>query len=460
MRLVWRRISSKEQPGISGVLRLLQQMNHDPINFYFLSTGYCGTRFYHHALGPATNAEVWHQPGHEEIVDIVNLMEERFEKDPASFLSTKITEFPSLMRRIDKRLALPWVYGDTLNWMRALGYMLYKYIGPERMRLVQLVRHPVATCRSKLADLARPSDEPRSDLALAEELARGWVRQYSSIQYQFQAINDPAVCRTVRLEDVSLEQIRSLYDFLGLEGFSEPAITTLLTTTTKDIRHSHREASQASASKEELRAVWRLCEPLALQYGYKEEEGYYEDAPSRPARPAPSPPNQNAPDSRPASVKLFDTRAFGLIIRCASGIRYINQAGGPICFWLQAEGSFVPLTEPGLGTPGQRLFEHFHLRRNKDFMSSVKQSDADFIDALLVEHGMGFIKVDRSRISSSIKGSWDLHSWKTWKGTNLSAAPWEAWVPVQVRRAAYDKIRGVLSECEASEAILVWENSN
>ena len=126
-------------------------MSSLPNNFYFLSTGYSGTRFYHHVLRLASNAEVWHQPGHEDICDIVDLMEKRFTDDPKSCLDADLTEFPSVRRRIDKRLSLPWVYGDTLNWMRGLAYMLHKYIGPDRLRLVQLIRHPLATCRSILA---------------------------------------------------------------------------------------------------------------------------------------------------------------------------------------------------------------------------------------------------------------------------------------------------------------------
>jgi len=111
-------------------------MSERPINFYFLSTGFCGTRFYHHALRAATNAEVWHQPGHEDIAEITDEMERRFDRSPEVFRQSDISEFPRLARRIGKRLSLPWVYGDTLNWMRGVGWMLYKNVGPERLRLV------------------------------------------------------------------------------------------------------------------------------------------------------------------------------------------------------------------------------------------------------------------------------------------------------------------------------------
>ena len=424
-------------------------------NFYFLSTGYCGTRFHYHVLRLATNAEVWHQPGHEDIAEITNLMEQRFEEDRDGFLAAELDAFPHLQRRIDKRLALPWIYGDTLNWMRGLGHMLYKHIGPERLRLVELRRHPLATCRSMLADGRQSAPVKFSDILLAEEIARRWVRQYACIRYQIEAINNPQVCQTIRLEDTSLEQIRNLYDFLELEGFDKTAVATLLNTTTKEVRHSHREGAQAPASQEELRAIWHICAPLAKEFGYVEDERFYDEAPNRPpTRHTTATEHGYDDNSRSTTFKLFDHRGLGLIIRCPSGVQYINQAGGPICFWLYTEGAFVPLAAAGPGSPGQQLFDHFHLRLDKTFMSGIGDADADFIDALLAEHGLSFISVNRSRIGEA----WDLFAWQTWEG--LDSAPWEAWAPVHVRHTPYSRISGVLSSLDADEAILVWENSN
>ena len=432
-----------------------------PINFYFLSTGHSGTRFYHHVLRLASNAEVWHQPGHEDIADIVHLMEERFINDPSSCLNTDLTEFPAVQRRIDKRLSLPWVYGDTLNWMRGLAYMLHKYIGPERLRLIQLIRHPLATCRSIMALSERSVSEQWSDIALAEKTARHWVRQYSWIQYQFDAINNDAECRTIRLEDTSLGLIESLYDFLGLDGFDEVSIGGLLTNKTQDVKHFHARHAQIPASKEELSAVWHICGELASQYGYVEDEAFYTDAPSRPSPKianADTPTSVHTANGRPASVKLLDHKGLGLIIECPSGLQYINQSGGPICFWLRAEGAFVPLAEGGIGTPGHRLFEYFHLRKDRSYMNSVESADADFIDSVLMDSGFDYIKVNRSRIGKA--KDFQVEAWETWNGEELRATPWEAWVPVRIQHTPYDRLHGVLSGYESEEAILVWENSN
>ena len=436
-------------------------MSDRPINFYFLSTGYSGTRFYHHLLSLAPNAEVWHQPGHEEICDIVALLEGRFVNDPRSCLDVELTDFPTVQRRIDKRLALPWVYGDTLNWMRGLAYMLHKYIGPDRLRLVQLIRHPLATCRSMMAMSERSVGAEWSDISLAEQTARHWVRQYSWIGYQFAAINNDAECKTIRLEDTSLALAAALYDFLGLDGFDKEAVDALLTNTAQDVRHFHSRHAPIPASREELAAVWAVCAELAAQYGYEEDERYYTDAPSRPPRATASatvPTSGPGAEDRPVAVKLLNHKGLGLIIECPSGIQYINQAGGPICFWLHAEGAFVPLAEGGVGTPGDRLFAHFHLDSDKRFMRSVEAADADFIDALLADSGFDYIKVNRSRLGKA--KDFPLFAWENWDGAALVATPWEAWVPVKIQRTPYDRLHSILSGCESEQAVLVWENSN
>jgi hypothetical protein len=431
---------------------------NSPINFYFLSSGYCGTRFYYNALRPATNAEVWHQPGHEDISALTNLLEQQFDEERTSILQAKLEEFPFIKRRIDKRLALPWVYGDTLNWMRGMGYMLHKYIDPERLRLVALIRHPTATGRSMLSHYRGAVQVDFSDLNLAEALALRWVRQYSMIRYQFEQINNSGICTTIRLEDVNLDQIRHLYAFLGLEGFDAAAIGALLTNRSKPVRHSHLDESPVPASKEELAVFWRICGPLAQEFGYVEDTRLYDDAPTRPVHRKPEVLEVGAeePDARPPLVKLFDNEGPGLIIRCPSGIHYTNQAAGPICFWLHTEGAYIPLASVGGGSIGRRLFEHFHRSRDKTFMRGVRQEDADFVDTLLAEHGLGFIKVNRSGIGQE----WDIFAWQTWDWGALLSSPWEGWLPVRVEAAPYNKLTGVMSGVDSADAVLVWENSN
>ena len=84
-------------------------------------------------------------------------------------------------------------------------------------------------------------------------------------------IGDSRVCRVFRLEDVSIESIRELFHFLGLEGFSEEKVTELMSNKSSNVRHSHVAAlssKRKDATREELETIHRLCAPLASLYGY------------------------------------------------------------------------------------------------------------------------------------------------------------------------------------------------
>ena len=151
------------------------------------------------------------------------------------------------------------------------GLMLSRYIGHDRLRLVHLIRHPVATCRSYLAaDWSRYCYEDGRPRITAEMAAAHWIRRNACIREQFQAIADPSVCRVLRLEDASLATLRSLFAFLGLEGFDEQKISHVMNDTSKDVRHSHLAGDDFAATKEELQLIWQLC-ALAREYGYEEE---------------------------------------------------------------------------------------------------------------------------------------------------------------------------------------------
>ncbi len=195
-----------------------------PVNFYFLSTGRCGTRFLYHTLKTCSNGEAQHQPGHEDICEMTEDLVASYMRDRESVFKARMEDFPRLRRRIDKRLARPIIYGDTLNHMWPLGYMLYRYIGPQRLRLVHLIRHPVAACRSWLAaERESFSCNDSSGVATgdfpAERVANFWLNRNSCIRDQLEMIDSPEIVRVLRLEDIDLASLRELFDFLRLEGF-------------------------------------------------------------------------------------------------------------------------------------------------------------------------------------------------------------------------------------------------
>lgn len=248
--------------------------------FFFLSTGHVGTRFFSHALNTATNATVLHQPSPqlwEEGRALVRLYVRKKEQ----FLSRTVAQMPRLHAKLAGQLYRPEkVYGDTLNHMFPFGYALYKHLGPARLRLVHLIRDPVACGKSILKaerddtghgrfDLLRPKEFLHGTTP-AEKAASVWLGTNEMIRYQFSQINDENVCKVIRLEDMSVDSIRELFSFLGLEGFDADRISSLMHDRTTSVRHSHLDKSpeRPPATEVELRVIAERCRSLAHAYGY------------------------------------------------------------------------------------------------------------------------------------------------------------------------------------------------
>lgn len=250
-------------------------------NFYFLSTGRVGTRFISRILGVAANAQVRHQPAPDFKETIVRDVVAIYMHDKEAFARLKIEDFPALEEKVLRQMSTgKEVYGDSLNHMFPFGYMLYKYLRPENLRLIHLVRDPVACGRSiliserddegigRFRELRPPQFVVGSNPA--EKTANIWIHINDMIGYQFSLINDATVCKVVRLEDLSLETIAGLYDFLGLTGFDAQRVSGLMTDTSHEVRHSHIvvHKNRKDATCEELTLIADLCRPLARQYGY------------------------------------------------------------------------------------------------------------------------------------------------------------------------------------------------
>lgn len=90
------------------------------------------------------------------------------------------------------------------------------------------------------------------------------------IQQQFDLINNPQVTKTVQIEEINLDSLEKLFEFLQLEGFDEGRITGLLNDTSQNVRHSHvARTSHVETTTEELDTVARLCAPVARPFGYE-----------------------------------------------------------------------------------------------------------------------------------------------------------------------------------------------
>lgn len=86
----------------------------------------------------------------------------------------------------------------------------------------------------------------------------------------------------------------------------------------------------------------------------------------------------------------------------------------------------------------------------------MRGADADAIDALLAQHGLGCVTVHRAGLGKV----WDPFAWQGWDREELCASPWEAWVPVRIMAPTAVPWAGIVSGIGAADAILVWENSN
>lgn len=248
------------------------------MNFYFLSTGRCGTRFFSQVLDTASNAVVFHQPKPRMVKEGFNVIS-KYVKDKELFKSLDVSNYSALEKKlhIRSKYSNKEVYGETLSHMFPFGYMLYKQLD-SKVRLVHLIRDPVTCGRSilkaerggKLKILRSPNFIKGK--TITRKIANLWNNINGMVKYQFELINRPDICKVFRLEDISLETIQELFEFLELKGFSEKRISELMNDTSTEVRHSHikRNIKQPDATKEELKLIFKLCSPLAKEYGYED----------------------------------------------------------------------------------------------------------------------------------------------------------------------------------------------
>ncbi len=253
------------------------------INFYFLSTGRCGSRLLARVFDLADNAIVFHEPTPhllKEAFEVSNLYKNQY----SLFLNLNIAQFPKLLKKVEESLSFKFeIYGDTLNTMYPFGLMLYHYLGPERLRLVHLIRNPVDCCSSILG-MERKwqgvgfSKSRAGSLAYgytdAEKAANTWIHTNQMIKDQFSEINNDFVCRTFRIEDCTTDSILSFCDFLQLKGINRGQIEKLLSDTTYDIRHSHQarlnQAMENALLEGEGNFIYDKTKKAAKAFGYPE----------------------------------------------------------------------------------------------------------------------------------------------------------------------------------------------
>ncbi len=270
-------IDSITYSGASVLFKLLRYPGRE-MNFYFLSTGRCGTRFFARVLDTATNAVVLHEPSPHLQNDMSELAP-LYIINKCDFQRATVKDYSSLKLKILLHQTIrSQIYGETFHKLFPFGHILYKYLGPSKLRLVHLIRDPVTCCRSYLKVERDNGGIGRTHLPsaliegrnAAEQVANLWNNINEMIQYEFKIIDNPTICKTVRLEDTDLDSIRELFEFLQLDGFNEREIARLMNDTSQDVRHSHiRKSIRRDATYDELETVARICAPLAAEFGYQ-----------------------------------------------------------------------------------------------------------------------------------------------------------------------------------------------
>jgi hypothetical protein len=209
-----------------------------PVCFFATGTGRCGSMLLAQMLGTGTNVDC-----HHERSITTTVMKQAYYQADLSLLDPELKNnlFPVVetSRRAGK------IYGECSAHLFLLLSRIHNQYG-KRVRFVHLVRRPDTFAQSALArgffdqkhphalEHIRPPDSspmgrcwPR--LQPLEKCLWYWNEVNSHIIEDLRAL-PPELWRLQRLEDMSLETMRGLFDFLHIRGFDsvEPDVSELV----------------------------------------------------------------------------------------------------------------------------------------------------------------------------------------------------------------------------------------
>lgn len=135
----------------------------------------------------------------------------------------------------------------------------------------------------------------------------------------------------------------------------------------------------------------------------------------------------------------LEVDSLGVIVIRPSGVQYANQAGGVACLHPHEEGVYAPLPVPE-GTYVM-IVRHFTAKTKKKegHLEGITEETADFLDSLFAEEpSLAFLKVDRSRLKSSL----------------------EAWVYVDLSEPEGEPELNTIAGFGTCRGVLTWPNSD
>lgn len=250
------------------------------LDVYWLSTGRCGTHFLYNLLSQASNIHAIHDRGiaKREVDRAARIWRE----DPQRFWSLRLEEFPAMLYKLRENSKFPVeVFTELIHITFPFGYMMYDYYhrayaGRRRLKLIHLVREPIACCRSSLK-VERVKDYSRQPTAIiegesaTEKAASMWILTNRLCKGIVDRIDNPQVAIQLRIEDLDVDKALELCEFMELQGINRTTITSVLENRSQAARFSHVrrwEGRTPPVTDKELEIVSELTRADASIYGY------------------------------------------------------------------------------------------------------------------------------------------------------------------------------------------------
>jgi len=243
--------------------------------FFVLSAGRCGTMTLARVLDTAPNANVWHHPQPDPIKEALLAWWKEIDRSRCFWRSRAPI--------IHNSWANGKIHGETDLLMTPFCDVIAEEI-PDA-KFIVLVRDPRDFVRSGMRrnyyknhswdfGRLRPKSDSAEyanwqDLDQFEKICWLWAATYQEIQTKIRSIKKDNLL-VLRLEDFINDPtgLEPVFEFLGLEGFDEVAIRTVLS------KKLNQQRSGDFTQKEEWperlhRQLWKQCGSLAESYGYQ-----------------------------------------------------------------------------------------------------------------------------------------------------------------------------------------------
>jgi hypothetical protein len=220
------------------MLKKIKNICQSPkIRCYFVTgTGRCGTMLLYKLLNIGTNT-LCH---HEASIKYTKLNHAYQTKNVRKLIEDIDTQIKPLVKKQNRK---GHSYGEVSGLLYLCLKELYLRYG-NRTRFILLVRHPVEFVRSALSrgffDDSHPHSLEHIRATDTTDIGRRWLtatpfekclwywNEVNRLVYDFFLDIPKEIWRIQLMENISVETVSEIYDFLNIKGFNESAIRDLL----------------------------------------------------------------------------------------------------------------------------------------------------------------------------------------------------------------------------------------